>query len=274
MSELDILLGIRSLEGIRLPSKIVTSVTGTGVILLRVDGDVMGIYARRDGRVAVVRMRDGIWPFLPGHPVRVLGDELDAVDPGRSVICSFMRRPDPPDPEGTRSSIVIRRPDVVVAVDESSGLVVLKVGVEAPPSARSVQPLSSAVPIEPGTTCRISMRPIDGSFMIERMVIMNADMWFVRDVRIGGRCQLSRSGGVPGGCFDSSRLSDKFISFESLHPGVEFTIDVTYVGNYQRGITFIGQLIGMLGPPAELIARWTPDGVFEQWMTGRLDGVA
>jgi hypothetical protein len=161
---------------------------------------------------------------------------------------------------------------------ESSGLIVLEIGVEryayqvkATP-VRAIFPMSSTERIQPGRTVTVSSRPDQQPFRPSRIVIgRNPDDWVVQDIRVGGLSQISPLGGIPGSAFSAHTVDALLLVTDAVGP-VEIT--VSYVGNDPLGDAFVAAVMGesdLAGDPITLIGRrfvcrWTPEGKFEQWM--------
>ncbi len=60
-----------------------------------------------------------------------------------------------------------------------------------------------------------------------------------------------------------------------MRPPQDFSITATYVGEVRGGVPFTCAVLGEV-PPHEngakrvAVRRWTPEGMFERWMAGRV----
>jgi hypothetical protein len=242
----------------------------TDVLLVRIDGEVYGFWEdTTQTEIQACRQGGGGWPFEACAEV----DRLVAAPSFDPILCSFIRRP----------CAVDRREDhpdeVLCVVREDTGRFVLEVGIEwQQRSARStmVLPLSSGSLVTPGETFRVTAHPSLVVGRVKRIVIVgDPEAWFVVDIRINGRSQISTTDGIPGGVFAATSITP-FTVFALMGPGAEFSIDVRYAGAAPRGAAFMAAAIVDLADPQlrwcrETLLSWAPGGLDEPWMTSGRD---
>lgn len=119
-----------------------------------------------------------------------------------------------------------------------------------------VVPLSTGVPIQPGTSAQITCR-VQSEFRCERFMISGANTpggaadWIVNNIQIGNRSQFVQSGDLPGDMFAVNAI-DAYVSFETARVEMDIVVTVTYVGANVSGVPFYGSMIGTRiesGPP-------------------------
>lgn len=152
---------------------------------------------------------------------------------------------------------------------------------DAPPmmARRTALPLNSLdrqykpMLCKPGESVEIHVRPQRGAYRPERLFVSDyrpvkemkrawwkrvimfwrkapepggAADWEILDIRVGGKSQFAQAGALPGDMFSNMSI-DSFVSFDVCQLGEEITLVVRYNGPVQKGVPFIG---GMLGTSA------------------------
>jgi hypothetical protein len=207
-------------------------------------------------------------------------DLLSAATLSKPITCNLILVPQPQARAGTFG--LPGQDFTLCAVDEATDLIVMEVGIERyeyqDQKATTVVHLSSdSRSIPPGVTTQITVRPQQGAIRPRRLIIGgNTDRWVVHDIRIGGRTQLSQAGALPGDLFSSTSI-DAFLSMSVVQVTMDFTIIVSYVGRDPGGEPFFGALLceeveygrgkTVTRVGRRFIARWTPEGRREPWMT-------
>lgn len=116
-------------------------------------------------------------------------------------------------------------------------------------SRRLILPLSSGVNVLPAESVKVTARPQNGALRPDRIVIGgDPGDWVVNDVEIGCQSQFSQSGDLPGEAFAYDAV-DTFVSMSAVRTAMDFTVQVTYVGNKEGGAPFFGAVLGdAVGP--------------------------
>lgn len=279
---LDDLIGIRSIGGVRSVQVEDTGGRRVEVTILLIDDQVIALHASSSmspfGEVSVSRMVDDLWPFSVDRVREIAFDMID--HPSHApIVCNLLWRPTPTQVvrrlEGGRrsgrnqvESISMGRSNdrVLCAIDESRDLLVLEI--EATPRAgasRGIQPVASNMNILPNATAQITIRPQGGPFRPERILISGTPAnWYVDDIRIGSRSQLSHAGSLPGELFSVNSI-DTFLSLETVQPGMDLILVVTYVGGNPQGEPFSAVVLGVMGDNSSVLVRWTPEGRLVPW---------
>lgn len=236
-----------------------------------------GAAARPVGSLEVFISRPGdrleysAWPFCVDDDRILDVIQNPAIEPR---VCNFVRRPqaDPEEPE-----------DVLTAICDRTGLVVLEVGVEWVDVARVgnprlTLPMGSGMNIRPGTSAEVIGRP-GVAFRPQRFVIGGTPAhWIVHDIWIGGRSQLAQGGDIPGEMFASTAV-DTFVVLDAAQGTTDVAVVVTYVGPEPAGAPFLGVFIGTAVEPIaplpprrtqRFVARWTPAGIMRGWQRGEI----
>ena len=88
------------------------------------------------------------------------------------------------------------------------------------------------------------------TFWPDRLLIKNADRWFVHDVLVEGRSQLNRLAprGLPGGVFRDAVHPPRFWA-DNVRAGERVGIVVSYVGDSECGEPFEAVVFGAEDPP-------------------------
>jgi len=120
-------------------------------------------------------------------------------------------------------------------------------------------PMSSGVNILPRTSAQITSRPqwTDGllpgqAFLIERIVVADADDWVIDDVKIGNLSQFAQSGDIPAAAF-AADVPDGLLCLDPARLEIDVTMIVTHVGSSASGATFV---CGMLGRVVDVGSSW------------------
>jgi hypothetical protein len=250
----------------------------TQIFIVTLDGEKLALFNRGDPVSARIgAARQGTWPLLPSAK-NVWASAKNTSSP---LMCHLFWRPeadlacDDQTDNGDR---------VLVAVAESSNLLVLEIGVERysylVPSVplRMTIPMSSEALVPAGHSIRVIARPQLVAFRPSRIIVgNNADLWIVEDIRLDGRSQIVEA--LPGYIFAPQSVNI-MLQLPVVQPGQTFDITARYIGGAPNGAPFLGAVFGEISPNPEpvtrigrrFIARWTPEGRFEPWMAAHLPG--
>ena len=250
----------------------------TQIFIVTLDGEKLALFNRGDPMNARTgAVRQGTWPLLPSEK-SVWASAKNTSSP---LMCRLFWRPEADLPRNDLTSDGDR---VLVAVAESSNLIVLEIGVECysylVPSIplRMVIPMSSEALVPAGHSIRVIARPQQVAFRPSRIIIgNNADLWIVEDIRLGGQSQIVRA--LPGHVFAPHSVNI-MLQLPTVQPGQPFEITARYIGGAPNGAPFIAAMFGEINPNPEpvtrigrrFVARWTPEGRLEPWMAVHLSG--
>jgi len=70
-----------------------------------------------------------------------------------------------------------------------------------------------------------------------------ASDWDVQDISIGNKSQFAQAGAIPGDIFSNLSI-DSFVHFDTVKPGMDVCIGVTYRGSVKDGVVFSGGMLG------------------------------
>lgn len=87
-------------------------------------------------------------------------------------------------------------------------------------------PLSTDVLIVPTQSAQIKGSPAR-DFILERLVITDADAWIINDIKVGNRCQTAQSGDIPGQAFSIQAVGCA-MALDRVPKTVDFVIVTTY----------------------------------------------
>jgi hypothetical protein len=96
----------------------------------------------------------------------------------------------------------------------------------------------------PTQSAHITGRP-PGDFLPERLVIADPDDWIVDDIKVGIRCQLAASGGVPGQSF-SGRAVGGHVTLDLVRRGQDFIMVTTRGEDCEKSAPFFCGVQGRL----------------------------